>query len=53
MNSADQGVLPLDTAFKRRWSFKYFSIDNAYEEDIFNNFCSINLPNNKKYHGMI
>ena len=48
MNSADQGVLPLDTAFKRRWSFKYFTIDNAYEEDIFNNFCSINLPNNKK-----
>ncbi|WP_340055106.1 AAA family ATPase [Corynebacterium parakroppenstedtii] len=23
MNSADQGVLPVDTAFKRRWDFEY------------------------------
>ena len=28
MNSADQGVFPMDTAFKRRWDFKYFSINN-------------------------
>lgn len=28
MNSADQGVFPLDTAFKRRWDFKYFSVDD-------------------------
>lgn len=27
MNSADQGVMPLDTAFKRRWQFEYKSID--------------------------
>ena len=27
MNSADQGVTPLDTAFKRRWSFEYTPID--------------------------
>lgn len=27
MNSADQGVMPLDSAFKRRWSFEYLELD--------------------------
>lgn len=27
MNSADQGVFPIDTAFKRRWSFEYLDVD--------------------------
>lgn len=33
MNSADQGVFPLDTAFKRRWDFDYLGINNN-ESDI-------------------
>ena len=29
MNSADQGVYPMDTAFKRRWDFTYLGIDDS------------------------
>ena len=42
MNSADQGVFTMDTAFKRRWDFKYFSINN--NEDLIENI-NVNLNN--------
>lgn len=29
MNNADQGVTPLDTAFKRRWDFEYIGLDDG------------------------
>lgn len=29
MNSADQGVFPIDTAFKRRWSTCYLQVDDG------------------------
>lgn len=32
MNSADQGVFPLDTAFKRRWEFEYIGVND--EENV-------------------
>lgn len=47
MNSADQGVFPMDTAFKRRWDFTYLGInDNAKE--IANKFVYLN--NGKKVY---
>lgn len=33
MNSADQGVMPMDTAFRRRWEFEYLGIDTLAEEN--------------------
>lgn len=39
MNNADQGVLPLDAAFKRRWSFEHIGLnDNEGEAKGYINF---------------
>ena len=45
MNSADQGVFPMDTAFKRRWNFNYIGIDDN-EEDMKNIW--VKLGNDEK-----
>lgn len=42
MNSADQGVLPMDAAFKRRWDFEYINIDDGAGEL---NGVTIPIPN--------
>ena len=33
MNSADQGVMPMDTAFRRRWDFTYIGVDEAADSN--------------------
>ena len=43
MNSADQGVFPMDTAFKRRWDFEYLGVDD--NEDEVN--CTVELVKNR------
>lgn len=43
MNSADQGVFPMDTAFKRRWDFLYFDLDGNPIED--NESCPVRKSN--------
>lgn len=41
MNSADQGVFPLDSAFKRRWAFNYIGLND--NQDIMDSCeCKIN-----------
>lgn len=47
MNSADQGVFPMDTAFKRRWDFTYLDINNN-DEDIRGKYVFLGTKNNQK-----
>lgn len=47
MNNADQGVLPLDTAFKRRWDFEYLDTDSE-ESQIEGNYVVVGKGTNAR-----
>ena len=47
MNSADQGVFPMDTAFKRRWDFTYLGIDDN-ESGVAGKFVILGEKEHKK-----
>lgn len=47
MNSADQGVYPLDTAFKRRWSMEYIPYDPNKKKTASDKWNQIRIRINK------
>lgn len=44
MNSADQGVFPMDTAFKRRWDFQYIGINDSEDKLRYSNGKEYVIP---------
>lgn len=48
MNSADQGVFTMDTAFKRRWDFTYLGIDDN-DKDLRGKFVTVGSKEKQRF----
>lgn len=51
MNSADQGVFPMDTAFRRRWQFEYLGI-NHNSDRIAGYFVELNAGHSVEWNAL-
>ena len=51
MNSADQGVFPMDTAFRRRWHFEYLGI-NHNSDKIVGRFVELNAGHSVEWNAL-